>query len=140
MLRLTNTHTHLRIVDDQRGKPTSALDLADACLSIAPRLAMAPKGNTVWGLYHYAGLGVCSWADLAAGVFQGAHRRLGTPCPEIERIGTADYPTPAKRPANSALDCSKFETVFSLSTVPWTQALDRVLEVLSLENASLNEA
>jgi dTDP-4-dehydrorhamnose reductase len=145
MLRLANTHTHLRIVDDQRGKPTSALDLADACLSIAPRLAMAPTGDPVWGLYHYAGSGVCSWADLAAGVFQGTHPRLNTPGPEIERpeierIGTADYPTPAKRPANSALDCSKFETEFSLRTAPWPQALDRVLGVLSSDYAPLSEA
>ncbi len=131
MLRLADTGKRLRIVDDQRGKPTSALDLADACLAIAPALAAAPEGDPVWGLYHYAGAGVCSWAEFAAEIFRAANRRLGTPCPGIERIGAADYPTPAARPANSALDCRKFETAFGMSTMPWPIALDRVLEVIA---------
>jgi dTDP-4-dehydrorhamnose reductase len=131
MLRLADTGKRLRIVDDQRGKPTSALDLADACLAIAPKLAAAPEGDPAWGLYHYSGAGVCSWAEFAAEIFRAAHRHLGTPCPEIERIGTADYPTPAARPANSALDCLKFEAAFGMETVPWKRALDRVLEVIA---------
>jgi dTDP-4-dehydrorhamnose reductase len=131
MLRLAETGKSLRIVDDQRGKPTSALDLADACLAIAPRLAAAAESDSVWGLYHYSGAGVCSWAGFAAEIFRAAHRRLGTPCPEIQRIGTADYPTSAARPANSALDCSKFEAAFGVETVPWSQALDRALGVFA---------
>ena len=131
MLGLAGAGKRLRIVDDQRGKPTSALDLADACLAIAPRLAAAARGDPVWGLYHYSGAGICSWAGFAAEIFQSSHRHLGTPCPEIERIGAADYPTPAARPANSALDCSKFEATFGVKPVPWPRALDRVLEVIS---------
>jgi dTDP-4-dehydrorhamnose reductase len=131
MLRLAGTGKRLRIVDDQRGKPTSALDLADACLAIAPALAAAPEGDPAFGLYHYSGAGVCSWAEFAAEIFRAAHRRLGTPCPGIERIGAADYPTPAARPANSALDCRKFEAAFGVETMPWPLALDRVLEVIS---------
>lgn len=133
MLRLAGAGKRLRIVDDQRGKPTSALDLADACLAIAPALAVAPEGDPVWGLYHYSGAGACSWAGFAAEIFRVAHRRLGTPCPDIERIGAADYPTPAARPANSALNCSKFEAAFGVETVPWPRALDRVLAVVSAE-------
>ena len=136
MLRLAGTGKRLRIVDDQHGKPTSALDLADACLAIAPTLAAAPLGDPVWGLYHYSGAGACSWAGFAAEIFRAAHRRLGTPRPEIERIGTAAYPTPAARPANSALDCRKFEAAFGVETVPWPQALDRVLEVIAAARRS----
>jgi dTDP-4-dehydrorhamnose reductase len=130
MLRLAREHRQLRVVDDQFGKPTSALDLADACLTIAPRLAEASGDSALWGLYHYAGVGVCSWADFAAEIFRIAGQR-GEPMPVIERIGTADYPTPAPRPANSALDCTKFETTFALETTPWPVALARVVEMMA---------
>lgn len=123
MLRLARTHPILRVVDDQRGTPTSALDLAEACLAIAPRLAGAAAGEPVWGLYHYAGRGTCSWADLAAETFALA----GRPMPEIERIPAEEYPTPARRPANSVLDCRKFEATFGIATVPWRDALARVV-------------
>jgi dTDP-4-dehydrorhamnose reductase len=133
MLRLAREHshlrTHLRIVDDQYGTPTSALDLADACLAIAPRLAEASGGSALWGLYHFAGGGDCSWADFAAEIFRIAGKS-GDPMPKIERIGTADYPTPAPRPANSALDCTKFETAFALETTPWPAALARVMGMI----------
>lgn len=128
MLRLAHQHDRLRIVDDQHGKPTSALDLADACLAICARLAEAPAESPLWGLYHYAGSGTCSWAGFAAAIFEQTGRR-GGPSPGIERVGTADYPTKAPRPANSALDCTRFETAFGVKTVPWRQALARVLEI-----------
>ncbi|MFQ5565056.1 MAG: dTDP-4-dehydrorhamnose reductase [Paracoccaceae bacterium] len=130
MLKLAREHTRLRIVDDQYGKPTSALDLADACLAIGPRLVAAPAESPLWGLYHYAGGGACCWADFAAGIFDQAGRRHGGRIPGIERIGTADYPTKVPRPANSALDCSKFETIFGITTVPWPAALARVLGMI----------
>jgi dTDP-4-dehydrorhamnose reductase len=113
----------LRVVNDQHGTPTSALDLAKACLAIAPRLAGAAAGDPVWGIYHYAGRGACSWADLAAEAFALS----GPPCPEIERIPASEYPTPARRPANSVLDCRKFEATFGIGTIPWQDALARVV-------------
>lgn len=129
MLKLACGNRRLRIVDDQFGNPTSALDLADACMAIAPRLAATPPESPLWGLYHYAGRGTCSWAGFAAGLFRQAARR-GAPMPVIEPIAAAEYPTRAARPANSALDCAKFEVAFALETVPWPQALARVLEVV----------
>jgi len=126
VLKLARTHPRLRIVDDQQGSPTSALDLAGACLAVAPRLAGATAGDPVWGLYHYAGRGACSWADLAAEAFA----LTGPPAPEIDRIATADYPTPARRPANSVLDCRRFETTFGIETVAWRQALARVIAMV----------
>jgi dTDP-4-dehydrorhamnose reductase len=113
----------LRVVNDQHGTPTSALDLAKACLAIAPRLAGAAAGDPVWGIYHYAGRGACSWADLAAEAFALS----GPPCPEIERIPASEYPTPARRPANSVLDCRKFEATFGIGTIPWQEAQARVV-------------
>ena len=135
MLRLSRAHPRLRIVDDQFGNPTSALDLAGACLTIAPRLVKTSVGNPIWGLYHYTGSGTCSWADFASGLFEQSARR-GAPIPEIDRpaidrITTADYPTTAPRPANSALDCTKFETTFALATIPWPMALARTLEMIA---------
>jgi dTDP-4-dehydrorhamnose reductase len=128
-LRLSNEHSQLRIVDDQIGNPTSALDLADACQTIATRLVQVPTDSPLWGLYHYTGCGTCSWADFAAELFKQSARRGGR-IPEIDRISTADYPTNASRPANSALDCASFESTFALKTVPWQTGLARALDVV----------
>ena len=136
MLGLAKTRPALRVVDDQRGNPTSALDLAEACLAIAPRLAAAPAGDPVWGVYHYAGRGTCSWADFAAEIFAEAARQGGWPVPKIERIGTADYPTPARRPANSTLDCGRFEASFGIATVPWQAAVARVIGIVMEEGTA----
>ncbi len=131
MLRLARKHDRLRIVDDQYGKPTSALDLAGACLAIAGELVRTPAGSPVWGLYHYVGRDACSWADFAAGIFEQAGRRGIVRPPGIDRISTADYPTPARRPRNSALDCRKFEATFGLETISWRVALAPVLELIA---------
>lgn len=130
MLRLARDHDRLRIVDDQHGNPTSALDLADACLAIAGDLVGRPADSPLWGLYHYAGRGTCSWADFAAAIFEQTGQR-GAPGPAIERVASADYPTKAPRPANSALDCARFEAAFGVKTAPWRQALARVLELIA---------
>ena len=131
MLRLARQHDRLRIVDDQQGKPTSALDLAAACLAITGELVAAPAASPLWGLYHYAGRGACSWADFAVGIFEVAARRGIVRPPAIDRIATADYPTPARRPRNSALDCRKFEATFGLETISWRLALAPVLALVA---------
>ncbi len=133
MLKLARKHDRLRIVDDQYGKPTSALDLARACLAIAGELVRTPAASPLWGLYHYAGRDACSWADFAAGLFETAAQRGIVRPPGIDRISTADYPTPARRPRNSALDCRKFETTFGLETISWRVALAPVLALIEKE-------
>ncbi len=122
----------LTVVDDQRGKPTSALDLAEAILAIAPQL-QAAEGAPVWGVHHYAGAGATSWAGFAREVFAQAEGRLTDSSPEVAPIRTEDWPTPAARPKNSALDCSGFESVFGVRTVPWREALARVIGQLAQE-------
>ncbi|MGM0586414.1 MAG: dTDP-4-dehydrorhamnose reductase [Pseudomonadota bacterium] len=129
MLRLADRE-RLTVVADQQGKPTSALDLAEAILAIAPRLIASPAGDPAWSVFHYAGRGTTSWARFAEEIFAQATGRLIDRAPEVARITTADYPTPAKRPANSALDCSRFEAEFNIDTVPWRRALARVIDRL----------
>lgn len=133
MLRLADRE-RLTVVADQRGKPTSAEDLADAILAIAPRLAEAPAGDEAFGVFHCSGAGATHWAGFAEAIFEGALERGMIPsAPEVARIATAEYPTPAARPANSALDCSKLIRVFGVEPTPWPTALARTLDRLAEE-------
>jgi dTDP-4-dehydrorhamnose reductase len=110
MLRLAETRDALAVVDDQIGCPTSALDIADAILAIAGAWAAEPaRGiNTI---YHFAGTGEASWADFARAIFEERGRR-GGPAAEVKGIPASAYPTRARRPANSRLDCRKFAQAF----------------------------
>jgi dTDP-4-dehydrorhamnose reductase len=136
MLRLAAERPQLRIVDDQRGNPTSALDLARACRHVVETLDDAPAGDPRWGVYHYAGAGTVSWAGFAREIFRLAlARKLIARAPEIAPIATADYPTPARRPANSALDCARFEQAFGMAPRPWEPALAEVMDLIGAEVA-----
>lgn len=105
MLRLAETRDELGVVSDQLGSPTSAPDLAEAIIAVARSLVAHPDDASLRGVFHAAGTGEASWADLAEAVF-AASAALGGPSAKVNRIATADYPTPARRPANSRLDCS----------------------------------
>jgi len=136
MLRLADRE-RLTVVADQRGKPTSAEDLAAAILHIAPRLTDAAAGDPAFGTFHYAGAGATTWAHFAEAIFAEAlPRGLIAHAPEVAHITTAEYPTPAARPANSALDCTKFERVFGLACVPWEEALARTLDRLAADQGA----
>ncbi len=114
MLRLGAERDVLRVVDDQRGSPTFADDLAEAILSIAAR--------PVPGIYHLAGAGEASWFEVAQAIF------AGRPGPRLEAISTGDYPTAAARPANSVLDCSKAKAIFGVELPHWNDGLNRMLQ------------
>jgi len=133
MLRLADRE-RLTVVSDQFGKPTSAQDLAAAILAIAPRLTTAEEGDPGFGVFHYSGAGATHWAGFAEAIFEGALARgmIGA-APEVAHVPTTEYPTPAARPANSALDCSKFETTFGVKTVPWPETLGRTLDRLAAD-------
>ncbi|MEL6218492.1 MAG: dTDP-4-dehydrorhamnose reductase [Pseudomonadota bacterium] len=132
MLRLGAERDRLTIVADQHGQPTSALDIAAACLHAAPRLVEAPTGDPLWGVYHLAGRGETTWAGFAEAVFDGAVTRGLLPrAPEVAPIPTSAYPTKATRPANSTLDCSRFETVFGWPMRDWRVSLGVVLDRLA---------
>lgn len=113
----------LRIVDDQCGCPTSARDIAGAILAIAPAL-----NNDTWGTYHFCNVGRVSWYDFAREIFLQRATITGAREPRILPIATADYPAPARRPANSELDCTKFASAFGFAPRGWRSALSEVLD------------
>ena len=126
MLRLGTERDHLRVVADQHGCPTSAADIADTLLVIAARLSDPTVPGGTW---HFVNDGAASWHELAEAIFAGSARRGGT-VPSIEPITTADYPTPARRPANSRLDTATLERDFAIRPRQWQAALDDILAEL----------
>jgi dTDP-4-dehydrorhamnose reductase len=122
MLRLGKEREVVRVVDDQTGNPTAALDIADAILRIAPGLASG-------GLYHLAGEGHVTWCGLARHIFD-VSRELGGPAPRVEAITTADYPTPARRPQHSWLASDAFAGRFGFRLPQWQAAVRHTVEML----------
>ena len=133
MLRLGQEKEVVRVVDDQHGCPTNAVDIAEAILTIAGQIM---KGRGInWGTYHYCGKGVTSWHGFTEAIFALAAQYTSLKVKRVEPISTAEYPTPAKRPANSVLDCSLLEKEFGIRSRPWSESLAHMLEVLfSVEN------
>ena len=124
MLRFGRERDEMRIVADQRGNPTYAADIAETCLAIAGR-GLQPAAQS--GVYHYAGQGAATWFDFATAIFEEA-ALAGRRVPStLVPIATSDYPTPAKRPANSQLDCSRLKREFGIETKPWRARLQACL-------------
>lgn len=127
MLRLGAERDRLRVVADQIGGPTPAADLARAAIA-ATQIAAANGAG--WGVHHYCGAPAVSWRDFAVAIFEERRRLTGAPPPTIEAITTADYPTPARRPANSQLSCRSFTDAFGLPPADWRAALGPVVAQL----------
>jgi dTDP-4-dehydrorhamnose reductase len=126
MLRLGAERPELRVVADQRGSPTAAADIAAALVAIARQVA---EGAAAWGTFHFAGAGATSWHGFAEAIFDAAAAR-GRPRPRVAAIGTADYPTAARRPANSVLDCGRIARQYGIAAPDWRPALEAVLDEL----------
>lgn len=120
----------LRVVCDQRGTPTAAPDLARAILDIAARLQAGWRAE-YGGIFHAASAGETSWHGFAAAIFAAA-APLGLKPPAIEAITTQEWPTPAKRPADSRLDCTKLAEVFGCRLPNWQHSLPLIVEQLLL--------
>jgi dTDP-4-dehydrorhamnose reductase len=128
MLRAGRERDEVGVVDDQTGNPTSALDLADAILRIAPRL-VAPGGEA--GILNLCGTGDVTWCGFARHIF-AVSGNLGGPRPKVRPIVTAEFPTPAKRPANSRLSTAAFAARFGFTLRPWQEATaDTVARLLA---------
>jgi len=127
MLRVGADRDTLRVVDDQRGSPTAAADLAAALVAIATR--MADDADAPTGTFHFANAGETSWAGFASEIFRQSASR-GGPTAAVEPITTAEYPTPARRPANSLLDTSALTAAYGVRPRPWRQALGDILDEL----------
>lgn len=126
MLNAARKTSQLRVVADQHGCPTTADDLAAAILAIARRM------NDGWrdeyaGIFHAAGTGDTTWHGLATAVFDAAERH-GLPRPTVTAIATADWPTPARRPADSRLDCAKLHQTFGVRLPDWRPSLVRTID------------
>lgn len=124
MLRLAHERDEVAVVADQFGNPTSALDIADGILAVAANLA-ARGDPALRGVFHMAATGETSWAGLAEAVFAES-AALGGPSARVRHITTADYPTPARRPANSRLDCSRLAQVHGVRLPAWQPSLATV--------------
>jgi dTDP-4-dehydrorhamnose reductase len=121
MLRLNETREEVGVVADQVGNPTSALDIADALIAIAAKARDDPSPGSR-GVFHMSGSGEATWADFAEAIFREA-AALGRRQTQVTRIATADYPTPARRPANSRLDNEKLARVYGVKLPEWRQSL-----------------
>jgi dTDP-4-dehydrorhamnose reductase len=122
MLHLSETRNFLTVVDDQIGGPTPAADIATACLEITEQLIKNPSKS---GTYHFSGSPDVSWATFAANIFEQAEKSV-----IVSSISTNDYPTVARRPLNSRLDCYMTEKVFGIPRPDWRFELTSVLRDL----------
>lgn len=122
MLRLGKEREHLRVVNDQFGAPTYAPALAEATLAALENATQQPDFPS--GIYHLSGGGLTNWHEFAKAIFQeAAAKGITLAVKELEGIPTSAYPTPAKRPANSQLDCSRASQVLQVSLPDWRVSL-----------------
>ncbi|MCJ2106464.1 dTDP-4-dehydrorhamnose reductase [Methylobacterium sp. E-041] len=127
MLRLSAERDRLTVVDDQHGCPTSAADLAAALATVA--LRMAGDAGAPTGTFHCVNAGTTTWHGFAQAIVAGSARRGGRSVP-VAGIPTSAYPTPARRPANSALSTESLNAAYGIAMRPWQQALDTILDRL----------
>lgn len=131
MLRLANEREELRVVGDQRGSPTATLDLAEALFAVDRSIA---AGAEPWGTFHFAGNGATTRHGFACEIVDTAAHFTGKR-PKVIAIGTEDYPTAARRPANSELDSSRFAAVFGYRAAPWLARTQDVVRQLLLRES-----
>ena len=124
MMHFSETHDTLSVVADQIGGPTPVRDIACACLIIARQLQEDPSKS---GTYHYSGAPNVSWADFASEIFMQAGRTV-----TVIPITSTEYPTPAKRPLNSRMDCSTTNSTFGIQQPDWRIGLKKILEKMEV--------
>ncbi len=129
MLRLGRENRELRVVSDQIGCPTFAADLAGALLTLCRRIQT--QSQIPWGTYHLCGHGAVSWHGFAQRILQIARRLNMVDAVKVTPISTAEYPTPAPRPAFSAMSCEKIHTGFGIDAPPWQESLENMLKRLA---------
>jgi len=125
MLRLAADRDEISVVADQWGNPTSALDIADAILHAAATLHR-DKDFAAFGIYHLAGTGEANWSGFARHILDTS-RVSGGPSARVRDITTTDYPTKARRPANSRLSSAKFASAFGWSAPDWRLSTEAVV-------------
>ena len=127
MLRMAGERDEIDVVDDHWGCPTFASDLAAAVATVGDKLISTRERSRLAGIYHASGAGETTWCRFARAIMAGSAARGGPRC-RIRAIATGQYPTRARRPANSRLDCSKLLADFGVRFPDWTVALDACLD------------
>lgn len=135
MLRLGRERERIQVVDDQVGSPTFARDLAGAILTLTGRLQSNEWPDEGFGTFHCAGAEATTWYGFARAIFDLAGPTLER-TPTIEAIETAQYPTPARRPAYAVLDCSRLANIHSIHLRSWRNGLAEMLASVSVPSAS----
>jgi dTDP-4-dehydrorhamnose reductase len=128
MLRLAAERPEIRIIDDQRGAPTAARDIAGAIASIIQSIA---RGKHAWGTFHYTSSEPTTWYGFARAILDQAGRQA-----RLFPISTAEYETPARRPLNSVLDCTRIARAYGIDQPNWRTSLDTVLAELGANSAA----
>jgi dTDP-4-dehydrorhamnose reductase len=129
MLTLAQNRDEIRVVADQHGCPTYAHDIALGIVAIARNLLDRPQDEQLRGIFHLASAGETNWAEFASAIFESLSL-LGKRVPTVKAITTAEYPTPARRPANSRLDCSKLAHLYDIRLPSWRASLKDCLSRL----------
>jgi dTDP-4-dehydrorhamnose reductase len=125
MLRLGKERDELSIVNDQFGGPTYAGDIAKAIIKIVNKIDTCKQVK--WGVYHYSGMPHVSWYDFAGNIFLKAKKKgVLDNIPKLSAISTDEFPTLAKRPENSKLNCKTIETEFGIIPSDWQSELDNI--------------
>jgi dTDP-4-dehydrorhamnose reductase len=128
MLRLGAERSELRVVDDQMGAPTSAPAIVAATARLVEQYASS-RAHLPAGIYHMTAGGSTSWCGFARAIFAAG---VLSAQPRVQAIATSDYPTPAKRPANSVLDNDKFARIFGFRLPSWKHQLEEVLSAMQV--------
>jgi len=124
MLRLGQQHKQLKVVSDQFGCPTAAVDIAKTIVAVIIQMNTQPDER--WGTYHYCSGDSTHWADFARAVFTQAQSLDNQyPAVDVVSIPSSEYPTKAERPNYSVLDCSKIEQHFEITPPKWLSSLQR---------------
>jgi dTDP-4-dehydrorhamnose reductase len=132
ILRLADDRDTLRVVADQEGCPTWTGDVSYGLTRLVREISLNRK-SVPWGTYHFCGKSHTTWYDFAISVLEEAGKRGQLKATRIIPIRTSDYPTAAKRPAWSVLDCSKIQRTFAIHPRPWLEGLQNVLDTLKFE-------
>jgi dTDP-4-dehydrorhamnose reductase len=141
MLRLGGERDSLNVVDDQIGAPTTTIELANATRSIVDGVMSGRFGAIGrWAaIYHMTCSGSVSWCGFAKAIFERAQSLLHGKHPEVNPIGTSEYPTPARRPHNSVLSNVKLRDCFGIQLSRWESALDAVIDQLKTEDPNVSK-
>jgi dTDP-4-dehydrorhamnose reductase len=129
ILRLAQEKRELRVVADQHGCPTWTGDLAEAISGFVDRIREDISGIQ-WGTYHFCGSGSTTWYGFAQAVLAEGRLHETLCADRVRPIETRDYPTPARRPKSSVLDCGKIWKTFDVQSKPWRQSLRAMVDAL----------